>query len=369
MTKLPFRIRLEDRMSLTDQLADGLRHAIRSGVLRSGDTLPTLLEMADRMGVSEFVARHAVRRLSAEGLVCARRRVGIKVNGNVNAWKASVLGLQWGVPSMYYHSVLNSVVTERLDASNVLFDAKYISQAEADRGFPRVQADLAHAFSLAVIRGHTHGLDALLSRREIPFIHCTWSRPSPLAVRAILMRHALVFPAIRDHCLACGVRDMLLVGLPGDTHNIQLRRLLTAAGVRCRSISVQPIDTFESPEDVERSALNAMDAWLEREKQLPDLIWFSDDFVARGALLAMTARGVRIPEDVQVITLTNRGMAPAFIKPLTRVEMDPARDGEAIAASVLEQLDGKPWDGKPIVLAPTFIAGATTIKKVKLHRS
>jgi DNA-binding LacI/PurR family transcriptional regulator len=371
MTKLPFKIRREDGASLTDQVAAGLRFAIRSGTFHAGDSLPALLKMAAQTGVSTNVVCNAVKRLTREGLVSPHPRTGITVNGSTGqAWRASVLGLQWGAPGIYYQNVLSSVVTERLEAANVLFDATHISYEEPAKGFPKVQAHLAHAFSLAVLEGIVSGLDELLASRGIPFVHFTSSRPSPRAARAILMRHSAVFPVIRDHCLACGAREVLLVGLPpNDEGNTQLGKLLTDAGVRCRAMSVQPIIVLpESPEIVERRALNAMDAWLERERRLPDLIWFRDDFVAQGALTAMANRGIRIPDDVQVITWANTGLGPVYVKPLTRVEMNPVQHGEAIAACVLEQLDGKRSGKKPIVLTPAFIEGATTVKKTHVAK-
>jgi DNA-binding LacI/PurR family transcriptional regulator len=371
MTKLQFKIRREDSTSLTDQLAGGLRYAILSGAMRPGDTFPTLSEMADQVGVSKDVAQNAVKRLSTEGLVCARPHNGITVSSTKgHAWRASVLGLQWGDPSMYYQSVLSSVVTERLNAANVLFDATYIGWNEESKGFPKVQAQLAHAFSLAVVRGNAGGIEELLSRRGIPFIHFTSSHLSPRAVRTIHVHHAPAFPEVRDHCLACGVHNALLVHLREEgAQYSELRKLLTESGVRCRALNVQDAVGYGIPECAERGGVNAMDTWLKRNKKLPDLIWFSDDFVARGGIMAMTARGVRIPEDVQVITWANRGSGPVFVKPLTRVEIDPVRYGETIAACVLEQLAGKPWDGKPIELTPVFIEGATTVKKVQTQRA
>jgi DNA-binding LacI/PurR family transcriptional regulator len=365
VTKLPFKIRRDDGMSLTDQFAAGLGFAIRSGYLHAGDSLPTLLEMAKQTGVSEIVVRHAVKRLSKDGLVRARPHNGITVSDvKGHTWRALVLGLHWAPPSMYYQSVLSGVVTERLHAANVLFNATHITMEEASKGFPKVSADLSQAVSLVVMQGSADGVDAVFSNRGIPFIHVTTeSRPSPLAARAILKRNAIVLPVVCDHCLACGVHEVLLVGLPGEQQNIELRKLLVDARIRCRTLSVQQIAGLENPECVERGALNAMDVWLKRERRLPDLIWFSDDFLARGAILAMTNCGVRIPKDAQVITWANRGLGPVFMKPLTRVEMDPIRDGEAVAACVLEQLDSKCSDKKPIELAPVFIEGATTIKK------
>jgi DNA-binding LacI/PurR family transcriptional regulator len=360
MPKLSFKIKRKKGTSLTDQVAAGLRHEILSGAFRTGDSLPTLMKIAEQTGVSEIVARHAIKRLSKEGLVHAQRRNGIRV---INR-RGHVLYLTWHDPKMYYHSALCSVVAERLHLSNVLLSVTHISKDEARKGFPKVQADLAHAVSLAVVEGIPNGVDQLLERRGIPFIHFTVSHPSPRAARAVLMRPSLAFSTVRDHCLACGVRKVLLVGVtPDDEQSAQLGRLLADAGMHCSTLGARQVFAFESGEALERRALNAMNTWLKRERRLPDLIWFSDDFVAQGALMAMTARGVRIPQDVQVISWANAGLGPVFVKPLTRVEMDPVQHGEAIAACVLEQLEKTQSSGEPIVLSPVFIKGATTVRQ------
>jgi DNA-binding LacI/PurR family transcriptional regulator len=360
VTRLPFRINREEGESFTNQVAAGLRHAIRSGVFRAGDLLPTRKEMAKQTGISEIIIRHAVKRLADEGLVRVRKHAGV----TVSSLRGHVLYLTWSIPSMYYPSVLRDVVTQRLHDSNVFLSVTHISYEDAAKGFPKVQAEFTHAISLAVVDGIANDVDELLARKGIPFIHFTLSsHTSPLAAGAILMRRALVFPAIRDHCLACGARDVMMVGLfTSDEWDAQLGKLLADAGVRCRTMAVQ-LTTAESPEVVERRAINAMDTWLEHERRLPDLLWFNDDFVARGALTAMANRGIRIPDDVQVISWANAGLGPVFVKPLTRVEMDPIQHGEAVAACVLQHLEGKHSSRKPVVLSPAFIEGATTVKK------
>jgi DNA-binding LacI/PurR family transcriptional regulator len=361
VTKLPFRIKREEGVTLTDQVTAGLRHAIRSGSFRVGDSLPARKAMAKQAGVSEIIIRHAVKRLADEGLLRVRTYPGV----TVSSLRGHVLYLTWAPPNMYYQSVLRGVVTERLHASNVFLSTTHISVEEADKGFPQVRTDLTHVVSLAVVEGIANGLDERLASKGIPFIHFTSANPSPRAARAILLRHTPVLPEVRDHCVACGVRDVLMVGLsPNDERNVQLAKLLADAGVRCCALKVQPLVEFPNPESVVRGALNEMDIWLKHEKRLPDLIWFSDDFVAQGALMAMTVRGMRIPEDVQVITWANRGSGPVFMKPFTRVEMDPIRDGEALAACVLAQLEGKYSGKRPVILSPVFIEGATTVKKV-----
>ena len=76
MDAMPFEIDLKQRMRLTDQLADGFRRAILTGVYREGAALPPLREVCERFGVSMIVARAAYRRLGEEGLTVSRQRIG-----------------------------------------------------------------------------------------------------------------------------------------------------------------------------------------------------------------------------------------------------------------------------------------------------
>ena len=93
----------------------------------------------------------------------------------------------------------------------------------------------------------------------------------------------------------------------------------------------------------------------EGRKWLPDLLVFTDDFVASGALIAMLMEGVRIPEDVKVISLANKGIGPVYPVTLTRVENDPVRHGEMLAEAVARFLSGRKMrDGE---LAPEYIVG------------
>ena len=62
--------------SLTAQVAQGLREAIRKGVLKVGEPLPSREALAQRLGVSECVVRAALRDLAADRLVVGKPRRG-----------------------------------------------------------------------------------------------------------------------------------------------------------------------------------------------------------------------------------------------------------------------------------------------------
>ena len=91
---------------------------------------------------------------------------------------------------------------------------------------------------------------------------------------------------------------------------------------------------------------------------LPDLLFFADDVQASGALMALQHHGVRIPEDVKVVTWANHGLGPVFWKSLARMEMDPYAHGATIAQYVLSFLRGH---GLPddAAIGPRYIDGDT----------
>ena len=76
-----------------------------------------------------------------------------------------------------------------------------------------------------------------------------------------------------------------------------------------------------------------------------------------GGLIALAATGIRVPEEMRVATLANRGLGPVWFKPLTRLEYDPVGNARLIGGYVLAILDGK--DVPPPRLNMAFIPGET----------
>ena len=75
------RIDREGDVPVGVQLAWALRGAIESGVLRAGDRLPPLRELADEVGVNANTLRAAYAKLEADGLIETRHGSGTFVTG------------------------------------------------------------------------------------------------------------------------------------------------------------------------------------------------------------------------------------------------------------------------------------------------
>ncbi len=361
MNTFPFEISRQNRISLFDQVTDGLRSAIITGHFQAGDRLPNLHEMAAALDVSEIVTRRAIQRLTREGLVNPRRGTGTVVCGSdLKTWRGHVLYMTWSGPTMYYQSVLSSIMTERLHAANVLVSMVHLDPSDPANALPKIKAELSHAITLAVVEGGIEGIDSILTEKNIPFIHLNHvdSSVSPNAVQGITIHRETVFPSLRDHCLACGIRHVLQLSTTPVSYDLE--PILRASGITVETLFFEHLRDFDKPERVERGAMTAMQSWLAGKPKLPDLIWFCDDFAARGALLVLTSHGIRIPEDVQVISWANKGLGPVFLKPLTRVEMDPKAHGETVAQCILDKLNNSSSHPIQVALTPTFVVGETT---------
>ncbi len=90
---------------------------------------------------------------------------------------------------------------------------------------------------------------------------------------------------------------------------------------------------------------------------LPDLVVFpDDDFLAAGALTALLEAGVRVPKDLAVVTLANRGIGPVFVKSLSRFEIDATAFGDRMARYAFEFLNGRKIPPE-VVASATYVLG------------
>ena len=77
---------------LNDQIKEQIRLAVATGVLRPGEQLPTVREIAGRLRVNPNTMARAYRELQMEGLLTARQGSGTFVSEN-----AKIMGEQEGL--------------------------------------------------------------------------------------------------------------------------------------------------------------------------------------------------------------------------------------------------------------------------------
>ena len=68
MPAFKFRIKSNSTSSITQQEADQIREAIKSGRIKAGERLPTEMEIAEQLGMSRGVGKKAYAKLKGQGL-------------------------------------------------------------------------------------------------------------------------------------------------------------------------------------------------------------------------------------------------------------------------------------------------------------
>ncbi|MDY5597712.1 MAG: substrate-binding domain-containing protein [Kiritimatiellia bacterium] len=67
-------------------------------------------------------------------------------------------------------------------------------------------------------------------------------------------------------------------------------------------------------------------------------VYFADDNILLGSLLAFARLGIAVPRDVRVATLANRGSGFPYGLSFARIESDPAQFGREVARHALRLL-------------------------------
>ena len=158
------------------------------------------------------------------------------------------------------------------------------------------------------------------------------------------------------HCKNAGVKHVTQVCFEMD-ELCDASRVLAAKGIGSSRLTIPcPAEGRGLFYGIQHYACD-MFATMPRE-DLPDLLLFWNAFAAQGALMGLIDRGIRIPEDVKFVALSNTGFGPVYTKPITRIEADPIEAGEKISDYALTVLETGCFP-KPPTIEPQYIFGST----------
>ena len=356
--KPPFAVARSSRATLVEQVVEGLRRAIDSGFYKVGDVLPTTRGLADALGVSRIVTRAAMRELADAGLIDPKPSVGSVVLGrHGKLWRGNILFVSRAKGWMYYANVFTATLRTRLVKAGWLFTHVAVeSGADGKVDVSELELQLTHPVTLAVVLFDNPAAERVLSRSGVSFVTIGDVPSCRLkgCVGHVRYDRSAVAEEIVKAADGAGVKTAVQVGCV-DFDDIGAA--LKVADIRTTKWTIPIPKDGIMPIAVSFAARDAFAAWL-REEELPDCIYFSDDYLCAGALAAFAEAGVRVPRDVRVVTWSNKGNGPVCARELTRAEMDPEGDADKVASAVLAQLEAE-TGAFPLTLGPVFRKGAT----------
>lgn len=351
-----FHFTPDSATTAADALCAFIKSEIVCGRLKSGDSLPTIKALSEASGLSFRVARGVVERLAKEGYVRSRPRVGtVVLPRDIHVMRGKVLLALPDVDASSYHvTQLADALRRRLGKAGYTFTTAVFSQ-DPRRDHSFLKCELAQSPDLVVVLYSMPHIRRYLRKTGVRCLFVYGDEPSAEDgpwIRFSADESIMVFA---DHCVRAGVRRVVQVRFDGN-ETPDASTTLSAAGIASEWKTILRWDVLGRYEGIKRASY---DAFLEMPREtFPDVFLFWDDFVAQGALTAFMKRGVRIPEDVKVVVLSNRGLGPVYIEPLTRFECDAAATGETVADFVLATL-AKGRVPQPPTIAPQYVFGAT----------
>lgn len=346
MKRIPFEIDRAQRGTLAEQMADGLRRAIRAGVYRKGDRLPAVRDLVAHFGVSSRVPVAAFKMLADEGLVDAAPHRGCTVRAlRSPVWKGHVLCI---VPSgNYSYSIAMKAgcIRSLLGKAGFLFTQVTVPMSRNERpDMGLLDYVLQQHVDFAVLLSDNRRLAARLESAGVPFVSRVFEAcDSNKMCRGVFIDDMAA--ALRQFASGCrrrGDRRALCV-VKCRGQGAAVLAALGKAGVAAEEWCVNPSRQGRMRlEILRRAAFDAFEARLsEGSEWLPDVVFFNDDYLATGAMAALCAHGVRFPQDVRIATVSNVGNAPVFSGGFDRFEFDQEKGGMMIAEAVLAYLSGR----------------------------
>ncbi len=321
----------ESRVPIATQLARQLTWLIATGALRPGTRLPTLVDIAEHLGVNFHTVRAAYQQLRHDGLVDTRRGVGTVVlgydrqraaarRGNDPTFTIGVL-----VPSFsdYYADYLESII-----------------EAATVEGWLPVMCHTRHYDSTVVARC----MDQLLSRNVDGVIVTHFETPDDRATYEILKSGESLRPFVFVDCAEVGMGSSVTVDREGDGWQVT-RHLIEHGHDRVGYLA--PPETWSAtrrlgtgyrralaeggimaePGYVAHATEFSLDAGAKAAHRLlqqpdpPTAIFCAGDILALGLLSALNALGLRAGRDVAVIGYGEIPFSALTAPPLATVRL------------------------------------------------
>ena len=355
---LPFAFDRSSRVGLAKQLADGFARAIRDGLYRKGDVLPSIKELSVALDVSEITVRGSLRRLVKMGLVSPRRGVGTVVTGDAGPLKRGrVLIVTTAVVNNFCHATVIAVLREDLLRAGYLPNQiSVVSGANGRPDFSQLDQLLGEDIEMAVVFGTVHCVWRRIERRGVKCV--VFGDEGTVHVAPTLLS---ALPDFMEHCRRTGAERVVvpIVNIDSTEYGGSLVEALLDGGLKAELWKMRRVSYPTARETVYRSTYRAFVARYGRKgSALPDVFFLPDDYSAMAALNALERCGIETPRDVGFVSWSARGSFPFYRKSVTRLETDPMEGGRKFARLVLDFLSGKeiPPDA---MIGSTFVRGET----------
>jgi LacI family transcriptional regulator, repressor for deo operon, udp, cdd, tsx, nupC, and nupG len=166
-----------------------------------------------------------------------------------------------------------------------------------------------------------------------------------------------------QHLVDLGHRDIAFIGGPKDFTLCQERlkgfkRVMRKAGLKVSAVQVQfgEFKLASGYEQVKRLIAGGSQ---------PTALFCANDEIAMGAMKALREHKLRIPEDISIMGFDNLDIADYCTTPLTTIHQPRREMGRTAMELMLSLLQGRRWEGVPLLLGHELVVRDSTGPVVK----
>lgn len=203
------------------------------------------------------------------------------------------------------------------------------------------------------------GLIKELSRRGVPLVFMDVGQVGPRMSHVSIDYGNGVKQAVA-HLVGLGHKRLAFISGPLDLHSARTRRQAFLEGMREHKLPPDRKLIREGTHTAE-GGQHAMSALLRLGKR-PTAIVASNDWTAIGALRAIHAAGLRVPEDISVVGFDDIPLVSYTTPPLTTVRMSAADVGATAFQALFSLIGGERLEGDTYQVATRLIVRDSTAK-------
>jgi LacI family transcriptional regulator len=203
------------------------------------------------------------------------------------------------------------------------------------------------------------GLIKDLARRGVPMVFMDVGRTGP-RMSHVLIDYANGIRQAVDHVVELGHRRVAFIAGPLDLHSARTRRQAFLDGMASHKMKADLKMVREGTHTAE-GGHHAMSALL-RGSRRPTAVVCSNDWTAIGALHAISAAGLRVPEDISLVGFDDIPLATYTNPPLTSVRMSAGDVGSTAFDALFRLIGGERLEGEIYQVPTKLIVRGSTAK-------
>ena len=356
-------INTDHETSIAFQLKQQITWLIINERLKAGDRLPSIHEMSKNIGINLHTVRNAYHKLEKAGLVETRRSRGthvlpvdlVQLTQSTLSQHTNTVGVI--IPSLknpFYHSIIEGIEEVLEEDQSLLFLCNTHDDPQtAWHEFSRLAAKGVDGI-IVISHNIEEVLDPNYLKNQpyagIPFVTIDWPGIRGYSVNIDL--EAAGYQAAQ-HLIEHGHNKIGLITFSVAAANINainrgFIRGLQQAGMPLDNIYNIGVPGFDLKDgEFAANKLLALD-------DPPTAVFAVSDTLAIGAMKAFKNTGLRIPEDMAVISFNDTPLAQVVDPPLTSITAPSYDLGKSAAQTLIKLINKEPVKKKHLVLSTSI---------------